>query len=349
MSSTAPSSGTPSFWAATRDARKVMVLDLGFLGDTVHLLPALWELRKHYANAELHVMVSEHIQGLLACAPWIDGVWGYPRFPKGPKPWQDFGRIGKLRAARFDAIINLNGSDRSSFLTWFSGAPWRLGRCERPSWIRRFQFTHRVTFPRDSALIARQHLRCLREAGFSCGEPHYEIQLPVASVEKLRDLLGTDVNQQRRWIHVSPFTTQDYKELPAAVLARSLNALHQQRPTHPIVLSCAGNDRETLKMAALVRQLDFRPMHVFEGSLSLADLVALLHGSLLHLGGDSGALHVAAMTGTPSVAWFRRYAGAISWLPEGENNRILVGEATPSGLSSLSEQDVLAAALAFLP
>ena len=32
------------FFQRTRHARKVMVLDLGFLGDTVHLLPALWML-----------------------------------------------------------------------------------------------------------------------------------------------------------------------------------------------------------------------------------------------------------------------------------------------------------------
>jgi lipopolysaccharide heptosyltransferase III len=34
------------FYRQTRHARKVMVLDLGFLGDTVHLLPALWMVRQ---------------------------------------------------------------------------------------------------------------------------------------------------------------------------------------------------------------------------------------------------------------------------------------------------------------
>jgi hypothetical protein len=46
-----------------------MVLDLGFLGDTVHLLPALWMVRRAYPQAELHVAVAEHITSFMECAP----------------------------------------------------------------------------------------------------------------------------------------------------------------------------------------------------------------------------------------------------------------------------------------
>ena len=49
----------------TRDARKVMVLDLGFLGDTIHLLPALWMIRQAYPQAELHAAVADHIISLM--------------------------------------------------------------------------------------------------------------------------------------------------------------------------------------------------------------------------------------------------------------------------------------------
>ncbi|NBV86328.1 MAG: hypothetical protein EBS01_08730, partial [Verrucomicrobia bacterium] len=135
-----------SFYHQAKDARKLLVLDLGFLGDTIHLLPALWAIRQAWPLAELHVMVAEHVTQILEVAPWVDRVWGYPRFPKGPKPWQDFGRVQKLRAAKFDAVINLNGSDRSSLLTFLTGAQWRLGR--RPQgggpWHWPLQFTHVV-------------------------------------------------------------------------------------------------------------------------------------------------------------------------------------------------------------
>ena len=56
-----------NFFERTRTARKVMVLDLGFLGDTVHLLPALWMVRQTYPQAELHVTVASHITSLMDC------------------------------------------------------------------------------------------------------------------------------------------------------------------------------------------------------------------------------------------------------------------------------------------
>src|SRR2546430_6203518 len=63
------------FYSKTRDARKVIVVDLGFLGDTVHLLPALHELKRNYSRAELHVMTSRvgcEVLGLVSC---VDRAW----------------------------------------------------------------------------------------------------------------------------------------------------------------------------------------------------------------------------------------------------------------------------------
>ena len=40
------------FYNSTRSARKVIVVDLGFLGDSVHLLPALVEIKRSYVDAD---------------------------------------------------------------------------------------------------------------------------------------------------------------------------------------------------------------------------------------------------------------------------------------------------------
>ena len=75
-------SNAENFLQRTRAAKKVMVLDLGFLGDTVHLLPVLWMVRQAYPQAELHVTVSTHITSLMDCVPWVNRVWGYMRYPR---------------------------------------------------------------------------------------------------------------------------------------------------------------------------------------------------------------------------------------------------------------------------
>ena len=155
------------FFPAVSPQAHILVLDLGFLGDAVHLIPALAAVRRALPKAKLEVMVAEHIQSIMAVCPWLDGVHGYPRFPKGPPWYENFGRVGELRRAHYDAVINLNGSDRSSILTLLSGAPLRLGRVPpKVPWFWPHCFTHTVDVPRGDRTVFLQHLDALAAAGF---------------------------------------------------------------------------------------------------------------------------------------------------------------------------------------
>ncbi|GAB4279735.1 MAG: putative lipopolysaccharide heptosyltransferase III [Opitutales bacterium] len=318
-----------SFFETIQGAQRVLVLDLGFLGDTIHLIPALRCIREALPEAKLDVMVSEHIQSILEVTPWVDTVLGYPRFPKGPRWYQDLGRVRRLRQAKYDVVINLNGSDRSSILTWASGAPVRLGRIPpKTSLFWRHCFTHTVWENFSTKPLFRQRWNCLKQAGFPGDKPAFGIEIPEAAREKVESLLSGLEN----FIHLSPFTTLDYKELPIPVMAAFLNRLREAYPEKALVISCAPNDREREKLKSLLPLLMRRPEHVFDGTLNLVELTALISKSTLHIGGDSGALHVAAMTGMPTLSWFRNYEAIDEWKPEGTQHRALVGEASESGL-----------------
>src|SRR6202012_698151 len=156
-----------SFYARTRGAKKVIVLDLGFLGDTVHLLPALWVVRQGYPDAELHVAVASHIVSFLKCAPWINHVWGYTRFPRYATLRENIQMISRLRREKFDVLINLQGAERSSWLTFFSGARAKLLRNRKkrvPPWWRGMDS---VEIPaNDTNVVYQRKCNCLAMAGF---------------------------------------------------------------------------------------------------------------------------------------------------------------------------------------
>jgi ADP-heptose:LPS heptosyltransferase len=286
-------------------------------------------------------MVAAHVTTLLEVAPWIDKVWGYPRFPKGPKPWQDWDRIGKMRAECFDAVLNLNGSDRSSILTWLSGAPLRLGRCRSFTLKSRFLFTHPVVLPSGGKLVSEQHCELLRAAGITCGPLEYHISLNEGLRDSVVRLLGIPIDSRRKVIHVSPFTTQDHKELPEDVLASFLNFLHGHLREELMVISCANNERERSKLTKLIKLLNFTPHRIFAGTLGLLELVAVMSMSRLHLGGDSGGLHVAVMTKTPTLSWFRRYEGSVEWMPKGDHHRALFGEQNELGIQGIDAESLV--------
>src|ERR1051326_2952865 len=116
-----------NFYNESRGARKIIVIDLGYLGDSIHLLPALWEIKDKYPKAELHVGSAPIGSEFLAMAPCVDRTWPLARSPRGT-PWAEQWRwIREVRRQRFDVAFNFSGTDRTIFLTALTGARWRVG------------------------------------------------------------------------------------------------------------------------------------------------------------------------------------------------------------------------------
>ncbi|GHB94702.1 glycosyltransferase family 9 protein [Cerasicoccus arenae] len=330
-----------SFYEQAGSAKRILVLDLGFLGDTVHLIPALHEIRRAWPTAELDVMAEEKAKQILEIVPGLNAILGYPRFPKGPKWYEDFGRVKNLRARRYDAVINLNGSDRSSILTRASGAKWRLGRVPpKPAAFWKHCFTHPVDVPHGGRPVFQQRWECLQAAGIPVGEEAiFAVKIPAA----IESAVDVKLDGERGFIHISPCTTQDQKELPMKELAKLVSALVADKTGPKVVLSCAPNERERGKVAELITHLPQKPWRVFAGDLSLLELAAVMGRAQRHFGGDSGALHLALMMNTPTVSWFRDYSGKIEWLPPGTAHRTVLGQESPEGLQGLTAEQLLVA------
>lgn len=343
-----PANNAEHFLERTRAAKKVMVLDLGFLGDTVHLLPALWLVRQAYLQAELHVAVASHITSLMDCVPWVNRVWGYMRYPRHATLRENWEMISRLRREKFDVVINLNGSDRSSWLTFLSGARERLGRMPDdggpPFW--KHMFTAHVSHPFSEEPVYLQRCRCLAKAGFPFTKPEFHTQADPAGLSAA-DICEAD---RGNYFHISPFTTADSKELSPTQLAELIAALAEKFPEKKLALSCAPTPREQEKMKQLLAILPQKPWRVLAGNLNLVQLAAVIQHSALHFCGDTGPFHLAVMTNTPTVAWFWPNPGIKQWLPVDEKFRVLVGanEAKKQFLSSIATADLVAAAQSLL-
>ncbi len=316
------------FYQRTRDAKKVMVLDLGFLGDAIHLLPALWMVRQAYPQAELHVTLATHATALLELVPWVDQRLGLHAFP-APRHVARKHSDGRprLRREKFDVVINLNGSDRSSWLTYLSGAPERLGRMPGetvpPLWRR--MFTAHVHYPFKVEPLGLQRCRCLEKAGFPFIPPEFHAEVDPAHLRSA----GLSEADAGSYFHIGPFTTADRKELPPPQLVEFINALQKSFPEKKLVLSCAPTERERGKMTELLAALPQKPWRIFPGDLSIPQLAAVIRHSALHFSGDTGTMHLAAMTNTPLIAWFWPNPARAQWIPVGEKFRVIVGANGP--------------------
>jgi ADP-heptose:LPS heptosyltransferase len=303
-------------------------MELAGLGDNVHLLPALWLVRRQWPEAELHLMVNAHVASLFKLTPWIDRLWSYPSSPKpgfgGNLRW-----ARNLRGEHFDVVVNTTGSDRSSMITWATGAPLRLGRRPAdggpPGWS--LLFTHVMDHAHYEQPMYLQKWECLRDAGFGNAGDKPEFHPTIDP--GLRRAAGIDAADEGRYIHVSPFTTADERELPAVQVAELVGRLRAAHPELRVAVSCANNERERAKLNALLPFLGEPPWRVFAGNLAVDSLAAVIEKSALSLSGDTGSLHLAMMTRAPAVAWFRTHKGEREWIPEGPQYRVLISEGGP--------------------
>jgi ADP-heptose:LPS heptosyltransferase len=338
--------GDPAmYFDQAKGARRILVMDLGFLGDAIHLIPALYSIRQAMPEAKLDVVISSHVTDILKLTPWIDRVIGYQRFPKRLPWYKDLVFMARLWRSNYDCVINFNGSDRSSRLSWATMARLRLGRVpnkanQRGLW--KWLQTHLVREPFDEAPMYIQLWNCLKKAGFPMSDPTFQVTVPEA-VQKDMDLRLADTHG---FIHLSPFASMDYKEIPPTVLAEAVGRLQALYPSRPWVISCAPTERERQKLKTFLGLLSKPPDWVFDGNLNVLQLAALIRRSALHLGGDSGALHVALIMDVPAVSWFRFYQDLDQWRPRGTRYLSLIGQIAPNGMVDIDANRLVEAVCA---
>lgn len=308
MSPTASVAGDTTL-ARLQAARKLLVIDFGGLGDHIHSLPALWLLRQNCPQAQLHVMGGAELFG--AMTPWIDRVWDYR---KGGEP-SDFTWLRRLRRERYDVAIVVTSSNHAVVFGGLSGAGLRIARKadENKRWRWQPWLLQRVLeVPFHTEPMYRQRWRAFKQLGLAGETPEFHVTIDPA----LRRRAGIAAEDDGRYLHVSASATDDRRDLPLPQMIALWNALHTRFPERPIAVSGHGTPRGRAKLAAILAGLSFTPWRVFDGTLDVAAFVSVMQGAAVHIGPDSGGLHVARLAGTPSVSWFRPNHHLRNWFPD---------------------------------
>ncbi len=304
------------FYNTTRDARKVIVVDLGFLGDAVHLLPALWEIHRHYPAAERHVLTTPVAADVLNLAGCVDRLWPLELLP-GRRSLAGHRRLlAAARRERFDVAINLSAADRSIILTALTGARHRLGLLGgRPHWWNRWLVPHWLPPPDPGLPVFEQRRQALRAAGFVLAPPRFDLRVPPDAAAWAEAAVPAGA------IHLSLNSANPLKEWPVGHYARLANGLLADLPRTGLVLSASGNVREQTRLDAFFAAVNDARVRRLPAGLSIAQLAAALTRSRLHIGPDSGVIHLAMALGVPTLSLFRQRGGYRAWLPLGEAHR----------------------------
>ena len=300
----------------TRHGRKVIVVALGFLGDSIHLIPALWEIKRNYPNAELHVATTPLGAEVLRLVPCVDRLWRVERNPRQFN-WRHNSQI--LRAVRrehFDLAISVSGANRPVIWTGLNGARQRVAPAgARNHFWYPLLIPHWVPRQPPGMPVAEQHLNLLAACGLALSAPRWEFRLPEGARQKAESLVPLGA------LHLSISASAALKEWPLENWGGLTRQLLARDPQARVVATGSLQPRELERLQAL-RQLVASERLITLSGLGIAELAAVLQRCRLHVGADSGVLHLAAAVGLPTVSLFRDYHDASAWTPKGPKHHV---------------------------
>jgi len=282
-----------------RAVRRVLVVRLRSIGDTVLATPSIYALRRFLPHARIDLLLEDWVAPLVAGSPDIDRLIVIKRGSATSR----LAVARQLRAARYDVAFNLHGGSTAAFLTRASGATHRVGYASY-----RYARLHNHTAPPASALwhrerthSAEQQLGLLGWTGVPVSDrpPARLFVNAPAAASVARRLREAGIETEQPFVLIHPTAAFDSKTWPVSNFARVAEYLAAAHDLITIAVA-APNEREvvqTLGEQSRARVLSFT-------DLSLPEVTALAARARLFVGNDSGIAHIAAAVETPSVVVF---------------------------------------------
>jgi heptosyltransferase-3 len=280
-------------WSAVR---KVLLVRLRSIGDTVLATPSVFALKRFLPNVVIDILVEDWVAPLLTNHPHIDDVIVMER-----GGFMTRARVAReLRAANYDVVYNLHGGTTATLLTRATGARHRVG-------FENYQYAQLHNHQAPSPLLlwqqqkthsVEQQLALLGWTGVPVTDrPRTQLGIaPEAAAaidQRLRDAGLQD--QKIALIHpAAAFATKQWATENFARVAEFV----AERGFAPVAIAAPheGALLEKLRSESSSKIVTF--------DLSLAEVTVLAARSQVFVGNDSGIAHIAAAAGTPAVVIF---------------------------------------------
>jgi len=284
---------------------RILVIDLLNIGDLLFASPALRSLREAFPEAKMDMLVKHAVVDTVRHNPNLDTVIGMDINGYHKSPAHFWELIRSLRAERYDKVINLHDSARSTLIATLCGANERLGF---PS--RRFgRLFHHPLKHRGDVHRVDSYLQALNELGIVTPGPHQMEMMVDEDSAKCAERKWQDAGLGDRAlvIGLNPGARVPMRQWPPvkwAALADKLNA-------SGLGTVVFGGPGETAIGEEIASTAHSDPI-VFTGILSLLELACMTGKCAVFVSTDTGPLHIAVSQRTPVVALFNPANPAIT-------------------------------------
>jgi heptosyltransferase-3 len=269
---------------------RILVVALRRLGDVLLTTPLIRSLKQAFPGAAIEALVFAGTEGILAGNPDLAGV---VTMPAGVGP----ASIAFVRSLwrRYDLAISTQPGDRPTFFAWIAGraSAGPIAPAGRMAWLKRAALDYPVV-----ASPARHRVEEVLELAYALEIPAVpELVCPSGPLPD--DLLPRN---DYAVIHAGPmfrykrWTAAGWRTLAASLTERGLIVLATGGPAPEDKLYCDEVWSRAAHDAPVVRRLD--------GVLTWPELAGVIRGAKVYIGPDTSVTHLAAATGTMTVALY---------------------------------------------
>ena len=285
------------------DPARVLVIAPNWLGDAVMALPAISDVKRRFPSARLVVAARRPVADVFTLAPDADEVvtlgWNGRWWQREPFR----GDVTQLQKLAADVAILFPNSFATAWLVQQANIPDRWGYATD---FRRRLLSRAVQRPRGSRHQGAYYQHLTNALGFESGPLEPRLDVPAHATAAASSLLAN-----RGWDRRSPIVAlapgaaygTAKRWLPRSV-ARLVTELARQRQAICVLVGSRADAATTKQIASLVDREAAARVIDLTGETTLEVLAAVLGLASVCVSNDSGAMHVAAALGTPTVAIF---------------------------------------------
>jgi len=211
-------------WSKDR-VRKILIIKMRYIGDTVLVTPLISALKKALPLAEMHLLTHRDTAPVVKGHAEIDNLlaFDYIHAKKNLLYFMKF--VLKLKKLKFDMVIDLTRNDRSALLTALTGAVWRIGYDGAPL-FQKMAYTHKVPFRLGKIHMVDHHLQIASHLGLPVDDIHPNLTVSRREIRDIRHRLdGAGLDAKRPYVLIHPGARRWYKSWPADRFARIADAI----------------------------------------------------------------------------------------------------------------------------
>ena len=271
-----------------KQVKRVLVVRLRSIGDTVLATPSLIALRRFLPEAQIDILLEDWVAPVLEGFDAVNNVLAFKKDDLKSRLKMSV----QIRRNKYDAVFNLHGGTTAGFFVRASSAKFRIGYDfyrYRRFHTHLFSVEDCINFWQTNQLhSAEQQLALLGLAG-----------VPVRDKPKSRlAVIQNSKFKIQNYVLLHPTAAFDTKQWAIENFARIADYLSEKG--FQVVAVATKKERDVLDN---LKKFSRVPIMTFD-DLTLPEITALAVKAEIFVGNDSGIAHIAAAVQTPSVVIF---------------------------------------------